>query len=64
MKTPELKPCPFCGGEGKIIDLGFFNLPSSYGVCCLNCSCATYQFFDTEGEAAEAWNRRVSNENA
>lgn len=54
-----LKPCPFCGGEAELKIHLFHKLPSSYGVVCRPCGCETWQFFQTEEEAVEAWNRRV-----
>lgn len=51
MKT-ELKPCPFCGGEAKIMISVL-----SY-VMCDKC-CAETNHYITEKEAIEAWNRRT-----
>lgn len=59
-----LKPWPFCGEKGKLIEHKFYNLSSTYGVACVNCKCETYQFFEEREEAAKAWNRRVNDENA
>lgn len=55
----ELKPCPFCGGEGCLQEHIFFGYTNTYGVVCLDCCVETKQFFRTEEEAVEAWNRRV-----
>lgn len=56
--TEELKPCPFCGGVAYIADsnevLGFFV------VKCLDCPARFSQHFESMKEAAEMWNRRVS----
>ena len=53
----ELKPCPFCGGDAKIVDVedlkGFFAL-------CKHCNASTRIFYSEE-VAIEAWNRRVDN---
>ena len=56
---PELKSCPFCGGEVQ-----FTHLPSGclgrYGVSCLTRGCQAAMFSrDTLEEAAEKWNRRA-----
>lgn len=59
MTAPELKPCPFCGGEADASD-GI--------VYCSLCSCRLPQGFGYEGEgngfatdyeAIAAWNRRA-----
>ena len=59
----ELKPCPFCGGEARIVEndpLGmgkkeFF----TYGAICPSCGANFWK--NTETEAEEAWNRRADN---
>lgn len=54
----ELKPCPFCGGEGCIQKHVFVGYTDTFGVVCLDCCCETRQFYETEAEAIEAWNTR------
>lgn len=50
----ELKPCPFCGGETKLIsDLSEM---LNY-VLCMDCYCRT-QVFTTKARAIKAWNTR------
>ena len=54
---PELKPCPFCGGEAQAK-----HTDGSFGhdhvwVRCLHCPAQTMAM-DTEVEAIAAWNRR------
>lgn len=50
----ELKPCPFCGDKAIIIkSLG------DYAVRCRDGCGARQAWFDSEGKAVEAWNRRV-----
>ena len=58
----KLKPCPFCGGEGCIQRHEFVGCTDTFGVGCLDCCCAPRQFYDTEKDATEAWNRRADDE--
>lgn len=58
----ELKPCPFCGGEGCVQEHVFSGYTSTFGVVCLDCCCETRQFYDSKEDAIEAWNRRVNDE--
>lgn len=57
----ELKPCPFCGNSAFVVeydytvDNGYIPL---YVVECNGCHATTFEY-DTEEEAAAAWNRRV-----
>lgn len=49
----ELKPCPFCGGAGKI------HLEEGYWfVSCDNCQSGTAGFY-TADDAVDTWNERV-----
>lgn len=56
----ELKPCPFCGGEARIIAK-----PYEPKVCvgCDDDTCLGFSglgwLYDSEKEATEAWNRRA-----
>ena len=56
MSEIKLKPCPFCGGEAKIL-----NVDDRYTVKCRSCFCGTGIYKDS-GRASEAWNRRAENE--
>jgi len=55
IKEPkETKPCPFCGGFGRVYQRDAFE----WFVECDECdSCG--HLCDTEDEAITAWNRRV-----
>ena len=62
----ELKPCPFCGSEVQLAINGLVYKRhgwKAYVIVCTNwnCICATGigdSQFETEEEAAKAWNRR------
>lgn len=58
----ELKPCPFCGGEAEIVDIGYEE--SIIGVGCSKCPVilaeySDYKPFKNEVEAIEVWNKRA-----
>lgn len=55
----ELKRCPFCGGEAKILETDV----GSFRVICKECSCSVgrYWYWSIE-EAINAWNTRKSME--
>lgn len=71
--SEELKPCPFCGGEAKLVKIERDNYP--YGTCdyicyvlCKNCG-VTGKTFSSENqneyketEAITAWNTRFQAE--
>lgn len=64
MDEINIKPCPFCGGEAKLVDYG---ISGKYKVVqCLECGART-RLFDPEifrgGNAVEAWNRRTGDGN-
>ena len=64
----ELKPCPFCGGEAEVVPHKVFSKAleawkvDCYRVECKNCHASSYQFWGTEEQAVNAWNRRADNE--
>ena len=56
MKTPELKPCPFCRGEAKIKRVtGSINYRY---VKCSSCGARTKEWFGVD-VAVTNWNTRV-----
>lgn len=60
----ELKRCPFCGGEAKMLKMGgikgmFFN-PTVKRPTCTKCHATMFVWFN-EQAAIRAWNRRVDN---
>lgn len=60
MSDIELKPCPFCGEEAKIIVVpGPGSLPSVIYIRCGKKCCVT-KGYGLQLDAIEAWNRRVT----
>lgn len=63
MITPKLKPCPFCGGEARLLlnakrkIYGKDEYRTGVVVCCNVCEAR--MFYGSENLAIEAWNRRV-----
>ena len=53
----ELKPCPFCGGEARLVEpMGLM----SWCVDCPNPSCQVMgRMSGDKGKAIAAWNRRA-----
>lgn len=60
----NLKPCPFCGGEAKLVKrkfkVGFYPSGGTYYVHCKKCLITT-QPRTSAGPVIEAWNRRAEN---
>lgn len=55
----KLNTCPFCGSQAEMEHLGI----DGFFVICSKSSCGIMtREYDTEEEAAEAWNRRAQNE--
>lgn len=54
----ELKPCPFCGMDAKIIREADEDGDRFYYVYCLGCDSATAGY-GTREESIAAWNRRA-----
>jgi Lar family restriction alleviation protein len=62
--TIKLKPCPFCGARSVIGNgprlTDFESLHRRiYEVHCEQCNATINRWFDSEQEAAEAWNKRA-----
>lgn len=76
MKTPELKPCPFCGGKAS---LDYDKKDGAWFIVCNECSARSegwchsskgngMEMFESitrsVERAIECWNRRATDENA
>ena len=57
-----LKPCPFCGGEAVLEDLGRYETNGRYFVRCSKCEIAQENLWATKQTAVKRWNRRVNND--
>lgn len=66
VKTPDLKPCPFCGGEAKI-SIDPYGIKDDWGrywaftVVCQRCAATSGLGFNV-AMIANAWNRRVTDD--
>ena len=72
MTTPDLKPCPFCGGEPLLMQ----KENNSWYVTCNSCSASSkehapravipweayHALQDAVSKAVDAWNRRANDE--
>lgn len=61
-KMQQLKPCPFCGADGKLVNIPDCNGSLNWAVICGDirckvCPCTSYH--ETEQEAVDAWNTRA-----
>ena len=59
----KLKPCPFCGGEARLISLhNCFGLSGvRWIVECIKCGCKTSKEI-SDHDAKEKWNRRENDD--
>jgi Lar family restriction alleviation protein len=59
MTAPDLKPCPFCGGEAEINPLALET--SDFNVACFSGECPVEPQTrgETKAEAIAAWNTRA-----
>ncbi len=54
----ELKPCPFCGGEARLIHATEYPSGDRYRVACSDCGATTWPRIICGKNAIAAWNRR------
>ena len=55
----ELKPCPFCGGEAKIIEDRHLSGQPYYWICCSKCKIEQGKTYSSKYYATHVWNTRV-----
>ena len=59
MNKPMLKPCPFCGAEGKLFSHEMDGKTTIWWVQCQSSHClARRQVRDSKAAAVTAWNDR------
>ena len=51
----KLKPCPFCGGEARLM---YKHTEQAYYIVCKGCRTHTWDCNEAD-EATSIWNRRV-----
>lgn len=56
----KLKPCPFCGGEGTLVEDIYNDHLYNYAICSNDYCNANTGRCDTEDEAITKWNNRPS----
>lgn len=61
-KLKPLKPCPFCGGKAEMLINEYNDSKKEYLVACTECDGMVERWRETEEEAVEQWNRRISDE--
>lgn len=59
----DLKPFPFCGGKGVLVNSGNHWTIVYYRVVCKRNCCFQGTFFSDPVIAVEEWNRRAYDEN-
>ena len=55
----EMKPCPFCGGEARLVSVWQGSYGFVYGIMCFEGCSALSAYCKEKQEAIERWNRRV-----
>ena len=59
-ETLDLKPCPFCGGEAKVVKEYDSMIGETFYFCeCASCTATILGGKVEEKEAIKIWNRRV-----
>ena len=66
MKTPDLKPCPCCGGTPNVDSYPGSDWVGDLTYHCVRCTVCFLRTRDYKSPqmAADAWNRRTNEENA
>lgn len=61
--TPELKPCPFCGGEAQRFTLTEEDEPMNAGgdvITCTKCQASSHVEFGRKENLVSRWNTRTT----
>lgn len=60
MSDPELKPCPFCGGDARVDAMPVYVVAGDcYQCICIGGCASSSAYYDSEEDAVAAWNRRA-----
>ena len=60
MTGPDLKPCPFCGGEPEIVNIDEGENAGGSCVCCKSCMASGNVEFERKENFVSNWNRRTA----
>lgn len=59
MIEKKLKPCPFCGGNARLVE---YQTDAGFWCYCMKCRITRQKTFRTKSGAINDWNRRVKEE--
>ena len=55
----NVKPCPFCGAEARILIMTYDNNVEEYKVVCPHCGISQKEYIASKDLAVTMWNRRA-----
>lgn len=61
-RTPELKPCPFCGAQPITFNTGNAYPEIYYRLICPKNCCMQSKLYDSVTKAITDWNRRTNDD--
>jgi Lar family restriction alleviation protein len=59
MTSPDLLPCPFCGGKAEIVEIEEGENAGGSCVCCSRCMASGNVEFGFKENFVSNWNRRA-----